>query len=57
MRFNADTERGTDIAVIATQCARAVRKLPQREPQILNRVWDCTNGGWILNCHVPVTTV
>lgn len=51
MRYNPDTERATDIAVIATQCANAVRKANLPEPQILQRVWDCKNGGWILNTH------
>lgn len=53
MRFNPDTERGTDIAVIATQCKNAVRKSAAPQPQILSRVWDCRNGGWILTCGVP----
>lgn len=55
MRFNPDTERGIDIAVIATQCANAVRKSAAPEARILNRVWDCKNGGWILTTHVPST--
>jgi hypothetical protein len=53
MRFNPDTERGTDIAVIATQCANAVRRSAAPEPKILNRVWDCKNGGWILSATYP----
>ena len=57
MRFNPDTEHGLDIAVISTQCTNAVRRAVKQEPRILSRVWDCTNGGWILNCRVPVTTL
>lgn len=53
MRFNPDTERATDIAVIATQCSNAVRRSAAPKPQILNRVWDCKNGGWILSAQVP----
>jgi hypothetical protein len=53
MRFNSDTERGLQLAAIATQCANAVRRADLPAPQILNRVWDCTNGGWILSANVP----
>lgn len=53
MRFNPDTERAQLISVIATQCSNAVRRSAAPEARILNRVWDCKNGGWILSAHVP----
>lgn len=53
MRFNPDTERAELLPVIATQCANAVRRANLPAPKILNRVWDCKNGGWILSARVP----
>lgn len=60
MRYNRDTERGILIDEIATQCANAVKlaagidfPCSAAEP-ILQRVWDCRRGGWILETHCPV---
>ena len=51
MRFNPDTERAIDLAVIATQCSNAVRRSAAPEPKALDHVWDCTNGGWIVKAR------
>ena len=53
MRFIPETEQAQLLPVIATQCANAVIRAAAPEPKILTRVWDCQNGGWILNARVP----
>ena len=51
MLYNPDTERAVDLAVIATQCANAVRKSAAPKVKVPDLVWDCTNGGWVVKAR------